>query len=52
MSLIIEFLAWLVGCQIISIKLNQISILIIWGGQLVIIGIILVVEVCSIYFGV
>jgi hypothetical protein len=50
MSLVIESLAGPAGCPIISIEPNHIAILIVRGGQLMVVGIILVVEVCCIYF--
>jgi hypothetical protein len=52
MLFIIKFLTGLAGFPILSIKPKQISIWIIWGGQLVGIGIILVAEVYPIYFSI
>jgi hypothetical protein len=46
------FFARVVGFPIISIKLDKVSILVTWQGQMVCIGIVLVREVGSINFSI
>jgi hypothetical protein len=52
MSFVIEFLTRLAGLPIISIDRNEVSVVIIRYGQIVHIGIIVMVEVGSINFSI